>query len=102
MPLIIVRCHASHTVHRKCCQGLRQLSAAPRDCIERTRGSKVTREWTLWTRRGQAWTCHSSAASGNTLETRTGNIPTTRNARLPAIQFLFAYAALRLPKHAGL
>jgi integrase/recombinase XerD len=36
------------------------------------------------------------------LETERGNSPTTRNARLAAIHSLFAYAALRLPEHAGL
>jgi len=36
------------------------------------------------------------------LESARGNSPTTRNARLAAIHSLFAYAALRLPEHAGL
>lgn len=36
------------------------------------------------------------------LETERGNSPTTRNARLAAIHSLFAYAALRMPEHAGL
>jgi integrase/recombinase XerD len=36
------------------------------------------------------------------LETERGNSVTTRNARLAAIHSLFAYAALRLPEHAGL
>lgn len=36
------------------------------------------------------------------LETVRGNSVTTRNTRLAAIHSLFAYAALRLPEHAGL
>jgi integrase/recombinase XerD len=36
------------------------------------------------------------------LETERGNSVTTRNARLAAIHSLFAFAALRLPEHAGL
>jgi site-specific recombinase XerD len=36
------------------------------------------------------------------LETERGNSPAARNARLTAIHSLFAYAALRLPEHAGL